>query len=339
MTCPEPPADVSVAEAAVALAHSIIQCIESLKASGTSSVVVICTPQRWQQWRRVTSDTYRFDLHDFVKAYCVRRGIATQFFDEETIGGQYQCRVFWWLSLALYVKSMRTPWVLDSLDADTAFIGLGFSINPVAVRGEHITLGCSHIYSSRGEGLQYRLSKIESPLIRGKNAFMSRDDARRVGDTIRQLAFEAMGHLPRRVVIHKRTPFLDDERQGLLQGLSGVSAVDMLELNIDKMLRFVNAVPSEDGKLQADGYPVRRGTAIQLDKYMALLWTHGGTTALNPRFTYYQGKRRIPAPGVDPACWQNSSVGAGGGNPRADQDELEHVRYVRKASGDHRFIQ
>ena len=196
----------------------------------------------------------------------------------------------------MYVKSMRTPWVLDSLDTDTAFIGLGFSINPVAVRGEHITLGCSHIYSSRGEGLQYRLSKLESPLIIGKNAFMSCDDARRVGDSIRQLAFEAMGHLPKRVVIHKRTPFLDDERKGLFQGLSGIPTVDMLELNIDRMLRFVNAVPAEEGKLKADGYPVRRGTAVLLDKHMALLWTHGGTTALNPRFTYYQGKRRIPAP-------------------------------------------
>jgi hypothetical protein len=41
---------------------------------------------------------------------------------------------------------------------------------------------------------------------------------------------------------------------------------------------------------------VRRGTAVQLDWYTALLWVHGATSAVNPRMTYFQGKRRIPAP-------------------------------------------
>jgi hypothetical protein len=46
---------------------------------------------------------------------------------------------FWqWLSLALYVKAMRTPWVLKSLADDTAFVGLGFNIDPVAERGRHV---------------------------------------------------------------------------------------------------------------------------------------------------------------------------------------------------------
>lgn len=295
-TCLDPPDGLPVSQAAHHLAQNIIQCIETLRACASLQVLLICTPTRWQQWRRVQTDGEMFDLHNFVKAYCVRRGIATQFFDEDTIEGGHQCRVFWWLSLALYVKSMRTPWVLDSLDKDTAFIGLGFSINPGARRGEHITLGCSHIYSARGEGLQYRLSKIENALIRGNNAFMSYEDARRVGDSIRQLAFEAMGHLPKRVVIHKRTPFLEEERNGLLQGLAGVKSVDMIELTIEKSLRFVNAVTTREGRLAADGFPVRRGTTVLVDKHTALLWAHGVTASVNPKFKYYQGKRRIPAP-------------------------------------------
>jgi argonaute-like protein implicated in RNA metabolism and viral defense len=35
---------------------------------------------------------------------------------------------------------------------------------------------------------------------------------------------------------------------------------------------------------------------MKLDDYTALLWVHGATTALNPAFKYFQGKRRIPAP-------------------------------------------
>ena len=100
-------------------------------------------------------------------------------------------------------------------------------------------MGCSHIYNSQGEGVQYRLTQIENPVIRGKNPFMSRDDARRVGETIRQLFFDAKMRLPKRVVIHKRTQFLREEREGLMAGLDGVDNIDMLELVEDPVLRFV----------------------------------------------------------------------------------------------------
>jgi hypothetical protein len=105
---------------------------------------------------------------------CVQRGIATQFLDEETFVDAYQCRVWWWLSLALYVKAMRTPWVLNTLADDTAFVGLGFSIDPVAEKGKHVVLGCSHIYSGKGEGLQYRLTKIEDPIFPGRTRLCRR---------------------------------------------------------------------------------------------------------------------------------------------------------------------
>jgi hypothetical protein len=35
---------------------------------------------------------------------------------------------------------------------------------------------------------------------------------------------------------------------------------------------------------------------MKLDDFVALVWVHGATTALNPRYKYFQGKRRIPAP-------------------------------------------
>jgi hypothetical protein len=190
-------------------------------------------------------------------------GIATQFLTQETLTDGYQCRVWWWLSLALYVKGMRTPWVLDSLAQDTAFVGLGFSIDPNAELGQHVVLGCSHIYSARGEGLQYRLSKVENPLIRHGNPFMSKDDARRTGETIRQLFFDARFKLPDRVVLHKRTPLNRDEREGLAEGLRGVRILDMIEIQIDNALRYVASVPGRDGTVDEDNYPVRRGTAMK----------------------------------------------------------------------------
>jgi hypothetical protein len=191
---------------------------------------------------------------------------------------------------------MRTPWVLDSLAENTAFAGLGFSIDRSAELGRHVVLGCSHIYSARGEGLQYRLSKVENPIIRRGNAFMSKDDARRTGETIRQLFYDARLKLPDRVVLHKRTPFTRDEREGLADGLSGVRYIEMLEVQIDNALRYVASVTGRDGSVDEDNFPVRRGTVMKLDDVSALVWVHGATTAVNPRLKYFQGKRRIPAP-------------------------------------------
>lgn len=293
-TCNEP-TESNDQSAALELARSITQSIESLRASSLINVVVIFVPERWKHLEGFSTDDVKFDLHDFVKAYCVQRGITTQFLRQSTITKDDLCQIWWWLSLALYVKSMRTPWVLASLEEDTAFVGLGFSVNPTAERGRHVILGCSHVYSARGEGLQYRLSKIESPVFRGGNPYMSRDDARRVGEMTRQLFFDSRFKLPNRVVLHKRTPFLRDEREGLVEGLAGVPHVDMLEIQIDSALRYVASVV-HGNRIDEDNFPVRRGTTLKLDDYSALLWVHGVTSSINPTRKYFQGKRRIPAP-------------------------------------------
>ena len=295
ITCPEP-STRDLVQGTLDAARLINRCIERLYASHVPDVVLIYVPDRWQSFRGYKTESESFDLHNFVKAFCVQRGIATQFLNEDTLSNSYQCRVWWWLSLALYVKGMRTPWLLDNLADDTAFVGLGFSIDSNAPRGDHIVLGCSHIYSARGEGLQYRLSKIENPIIRRGNPFMSADDARRVGETIRQLFFDARMKLPERVVLHKRTPFTRQEREGLRDGLSGVQYVDMLEIRIDHALRYMASIQKPDGTSDEDNFPVRRGTVMKLDDYSALLWVHGATAALNPRLKYFQGKRRIPTP-------------------------------------------
>ena len=197
VTCPEP-TELNALKGSIELAKQINHAVDSLRSSYAPHVVLIYFPDRWAQFRGYRDEHERFDLHDFVKAFCVQRGIATQFLNQHTLGDSYQARVWWWLSLALYAKGMRTPWVLDGIDRDTAFVGLGFTINPAAQKGSHVVLGCSHIYSARGEGLQYRLSKVEDPIIRQGNPFMSRDDSQRVGETIRQLFFDAHSKLPSR---------------------------------------------------------------------------------------------------------------------------------------------
>jgi hypothetical protein len=294
VTCPEP-SQTDTSKASLEVAQLIVRSIDKLIASSSPNVVLVFVPERWSSFKGVYSKTERFDLHDFVKAYCVQKGVTTQFLEQSTLRSSDQCSVRWWLSLALYAKSMRTPWVLDSLGEETAFVGFGYSIDPTVERGRHIILGCSHIYNARGEGLQYRLSKIDDPIFRGKNPYLSEEDARKVGENIKQMFFERQGRLPKRVVLHKKTPFLPFEQAGFLAGLSGIDEVEMLELQTDSAFRYIASVHSY-GKMNADSYPIKRGTVLKLDNSKALLWVHGVTASVHKTKRYFQGGRRIPTP-------------------------------------------
>jgi hypothetical protein len=296
ITCGEPNSSRDAHTEAVELAKRINHCIGVLQAAYAPHVVLIFFPDRWAAYRGYKVLEESFDLDDFVKAYGVQRGLGTQFLEESTLRDPLRCRVWWWLSLAFYVKAMRTPWVLEGLDRNTAFVGLGLSSKFRADKDQHLVVGCSHIYSSRGEGLQYRVSKVENPVYYQFNPFLSREDARRVGDTIRELFFDSIGKLPDRVVIHKRTHFTKDERVGLSEGLSGVREVELLEITIDEGLRYVASAVDRSGRLSEDNYPVVRGTTVKIDDFTALLWVHGATSTVSPGRRYYQGKRRIPAP-------------------------------------------
>lgn len=295
-TIPEIDSKLDEHDGALDMSRKIIDGISSLAAAGRS-IILIFTPARWRRWRGFKNDDEAFDVHDFVKAYCVQRGIATQFLDQDTLGYQDKCRVWWWLSVALYAKAMRTPWVLDGLDPATAFVGLGYAVDQQAVKGKHIVLGCSHLYNAQGQGLQFRLSRIDNPTIFGGNPFLSFQDARRLGETIRTLFWESHLKLPIRVVIHKQTPFRKEEQQGLKAGLEGVHDLELIEINFESALRYISSLPTKNGFIEGR-FPVRRGTTIKLTDYEALLWVHGSTEAAKTNWTYFQGKRRIPGPVV-----------------------------------------
>lgn len=278
------------------IARGICAGLDRIRSLNPAAISLIFVPTAWAPYELIDEGEEHFNLHDYVKAYAARNGQSTQFLRERTVVPNLSCRVKWWISLALYAKAMRTPWRLDCLDEDSAFVGIGYSIDGHAPRRNQILLGCSHIYSARGEGLQFRLGRIEHPVIRGRNPYMSLDDARRTGETIRQLFFDARMRLPKRVVIHKRTHFTQEEQEGLIQGLEGVQNVELIEINTEESIRFL-ASRAQGKKLSIDKFPMPRGAAIILADDTALLWVHGHAPSVqNSKFKYYQGKRRIPAP-------------------------------------------
>ncbi len=298
----EEPNAPSATETAHQIKQRICDSIAKINSVTGRKIIVVFIPQRWDAFTSYRTEDESFDLHDYIKAFCAEKGIMSQLIREKTIKDALQkCQINWWLSLSFFVKSMRTPWILANTDKTTAFAGLGYSIDSKDNSNGHIVLGCSHIYSSTGEGLKYKLSRISNDKIqwRHRKPHLCYDDAYEFGKSIINLFYESMNELPKRVVIHKRTFFTDDEKQGILDSIGDsdkIESVDLIEINFEDNIKYASSKIYQ-GKPTIDGFSVSRGTCIQLSKTEALLWAHGVVPSVrNPKFNFYPGGRYIPKP-------------------------------------------
>ena len=279
----------------IELGNILTQKLDQLNANGVD-VVLIYIPKEYEFLTGYLEDNEKYDLHDFVKAYAAQRNIATQFIREKTIESDMYCQIMWAVSLAIYVKSGRVPWTISGLQADTAFAGIGYSVNDCA-GGESVVVGCSHIYSSNGQGMKYKLSKIdEFTFDRKKNPFLSENEAFRLGLNIKELFYKSFTELPKRVVVHKRTPFKKEEVKGLTESLisAGIKDIELLEISYADDIRCFEY---SKYTTEIDGFPVRRGLCFPLNADTMYLFTHGiAPSVRNPNYKYIQGGKSIPLP-------------------------------------------
>ena len=107
----------------------------------------------------------------------------------------------------------------------------------------------------------------------------------------------AMDKLPQRVVIHKRTPFREEEIEGITNALkqAGITKIDLITITQEYNIKFI-AQRINNRQLTSDWYPIDRGTCIKLSGRNALLWTHGVVPSIKENRRYYQGGRCIPSP-------------------------------------------
>ena len=268
---------------------------------------MIFIPNRWSNIRSFSVQGIDVDFHDYIKAYSAQKGITTQFIEEKTINNSFMgCEILWWLSLAIFVKSGRTPWTLGSLNNETAYAGIGYSIQ----QNNHnkIVVGCSHIYNSHGQGLKFRLKKIDNAIFdRKNNPYLTKDEAYKLGLNIVELFSDSMYKKPQRVVIHKRTIFKQDEITGLVSALAPyVQDIELITIEEEKNYKLIPSYLAQ--MINADNYPVNRGTCVPIDDNTALLWTHGSLASNISGKTYYQGGKGIPMPLRLTRCYGISSI-------------------------------
>ena len=288
------PSNCDIKVAAEEFGRNIINQLNKLSSAQTD-VAVIFIPKEFEWLTSYSDDLETYDLHNFVKAYAAQKNISTQFIREKTIESNLRCQIMWALSLAIYVKSCRIPWVVSGTRQDTAFAGIGYSLSK-SLAGTDVVVGCSHIYSVDGQGLKYKLAKLnEVVLDRRRNPFLTENEAYKLGLNIKDLFYKSFIEIPKRVVIHKRTPFRKEEIDGLVKCLSsaGISDIELLEINYEDDIRCFEYAKD----FSIDGFPVRRGLCFPINENTMLLYTHGiAPSVRNPYYKYIQGGKTIPFP-------------------------------------------
>ena len=264
--------------------------------STSVDVILIYVPKEYEVLTSFSDDHIHFDLHDFIKAYAAQKRISTQFVREKTIESELHCQIMWALSLAIYVKAGRIPWTITGIQPETAFAGIGYSVTD-GPNGKNIVVGCSHIYSSDGQGMKYKLSKVQDFTLDGKkNPYLSENEAYRLGLNIKDLFHKSFSEMPKRVVIHKRTPFRKEEIKGLVESLSsnGIQSIELLEVTYEDNLK---CFALNQGNTDIDGFPVRRGLCFPVNNNTMYLFTHGiAPSVISQIRKYFQGGKSIPLP-------------------------------------------
>ena len=295
----------------VELVRAICLGAKNLAEQTPGIVITIFIPSTWSHYRQFNYENETLDLHNYIKAYAARHKFTTQIIEEKTLYDSMECEISWWLSLALFVKALRTPWTLADLNPDTAYAGIGYSIKKNTNGKIDIVLGCSHIYNAQGQGLRYKLSKVEHPQFDNKrNPYLNFEEAYKFGMDILNLFQHAMEKLPKRVVIHKRTPYKKDEIEGITHALkqAGILEVDLITITHEHNHRFISQWVNNKGEMCIDGFPIDRGTCIKLSNKNALLWTHGVVPSIKASRKYYQGGRCIPSPLKLTKCYGNGDL-------------------------------
>ena len=187
----------------------------------------------------------------------------------------------WNFCTALYYKSGQTiPWKLATDPNRPSVCAVGISFYRSRDR-QTLNTSLAQIFDELGNGLILRGTAVQQDKD-DRRPFLSPEQA---GDLVTRALGEyrdAVRTMPARLVIHKSSKFRQSEIEGIRQATqrAGVAAVD-----------FVTVAPSKMRLFRGKLYPPYRGTRIELEAGLQLLYTRGSV----PYYTTYTGKY-LPEP-------------------------------------------
>lgn len=239
------------------------------------------------------------DFHNIMKLIGMKYVIPTQIitpfslsaflekiFSKKKILGEVKEDVVtfaWNFSVALYYKAFGSPWKLSTLDFNVCYIGISF-FRDFAGSSTTLHAAIAQVFISTGENFILKgesFEWIKTPDSREPK--LKEDYARKLLDYVLDFYFQMKKTFPNRIVIHKSSPFNEEEIQGFYSNNAKIKHIDMVSVRDHTPVRYY----------RDDLYPVLRGTIIYSDdpKEKAYLFTSGFVPALET----YPGPR-VPVP-------------------------------------------
>lgn len=267
--------------------------IDKLAGQATFDIVVIYVPTSFSRFREST--TTDFNLHDAIKLYATDKALKVQFIEERSVDYYDQCKVRWGLSTSLYAKASGVLWQPVTMTRETAYVGVSYALS----KSKGICIGCSQLFDSTGTGIRLLLRKIDDPGYYGRNPYMKSDEARSMMSALRDQYYKCdPANRLKRIVVHKTTPFTQEEIKGFTQALEGIDDIELLQIQEYSPWRAIR-YDTPDYSSDPARFAIHRGTVLPLDADSFLLWTHGciqhddlSGSGLN----YYKGGRGVPSP-------------------------------------------
>ena len=160
-------------------------------------------------------------FHRALKAKCMSlpNSVPTQIIRRQTydstIATQSEATRAWNLSIALLYKARYIPWRPADLEENTCFAGISFH-HMKRQTGSVLYSSVAHAFSNTVEPFVLRGSPIPHDQIRNKQPFLMPDQAAFIADSIAENYKLRTGVYPKRLVIHKTSMFVDEERDGFV---------------------------------------------------------------------------------------------------------------------------
>jgi len=223
-----------------------------------------------------------YDFHNIIKVIGMKHHLPTQFVLPPTLDLERKLFVqdlatrAWNLSVAAYYKAKGVPWKLTELEAGTCYAGISFYRECSSEGKPSMRASIAQIFLATGETL----------ILRGDPFNWPESDVRphlnlRQSMALRELIISAYTKThrepPERLVIHKSSEFLPEEKKGFMNAKEKIKQTDLLTLTQSPIYFY------RDGS-----YPIVRGNVIKVSGFEYYIFTLG----------YIPQLQTFPKPGI-----------------------------------------
>ena len=231
--------------------------------------------------QRIETSNFRRGL----KSKSMKYNMPTQIVLPKTITPDYEQKakhlqndntIAWNISVGLYYKGSGFPWTMTRLKRGTCYVGISFyKTQETGI----MRTSMAQIFTYTGEGLILRGDKFKWEE-KGRSPHLNEEQAKSLMDKVISLYESRMNETPSRVVVHKSSRYLDDEKRGFERALDNIKYHDLIAFGRRKIRFF-----------RCGQYPPLRGTVIKISNRRFILYTRGYTSYLR---TYPGGHVPLP---------------------------------------------